>query len=149
VAIPPAGEQRIVQADGRAKVYRPLPVVDRAQAMRAGFRHYDAGEPFEAHEAWEPAWMGTDDLAERALIQGLIKVAAADVHGRRGNPAGVVRNLEGALERLRYARASGVMVAPGATIDLDALIALAETRLALAGTGVPGPTIAIPWRPGP
>ena len=44
--------------------------------------------------------MGTADLAERALIQGLIKVAAADVHAVRGNPAGVRRNLEGARERL-------------------------------------------------
>ena len=32
--------------------------------------------------------MGTADLAERSLIQGLIKVAAADVHAVRGNPAG-------------------------------------------------------------
>ena len=32
--------------------------------------------------------MGTDDPAERELIQGLIKLAAADVHGVRGNPRG-------------------------------------------------------------
>ncbi len=50
--------------------------------------------------------MGTDDLAERAAIQGLIKLAAADVHGVRGNPAGVARNLEGALARLREAAAA-------------------------------------------
>ena len=40
--------------------------------------------------------MGTDDPAERALLQGLIKLAAAYVHDVRGNPAGIVRNLEGA-----------------------------------------------------
>ena len=40
--------------------------------------------------------MGTDDLVERALLQGLIKLAAAYVHGVRGNPAGIDRNLEGA-----------------------------------------------------
>ena len=40
--------------------------------------------------------MGTDDRAERALLQGLIKVAAAYVHDVRGNPAGIARNLEGA-----------------------------------------------------
>ena len=144
-----AGEGRIVQADGREKVYRPLPADDRARAVRAGFRHYEAGEPFEAHEAWEPAWMGTDDLAERALVQGLIKVAAAEVHGGRGNAAGVARNLEGALDRLRYARSAGVDAAPGARIDLDALITRAETRRTIARTGDPGPTIAIPWRPQP
>ena len=37
-------------------------------------------------------WMGTDDLVERAWLQGLIKLAAAYVHGVRGNPAGIVRN---------------------------------------------------------
>jgi hypothetical protein len=144
-----AADERIVQADGRAKVYRPLPAAARAEAVHAGFRHYEAGEPFEAHEAWEPAWMGTDDLAERALLQGLIKVAAAEVHGGRGNAAGVVRNLEGALERLRYARGAGCASAPGAAIDLDALIALGDERLAIARTGDPGPSIDIPWRPEP
>jgi hypothetical protein len=140
------GEGLVVQADGRAKVHRPLPSEARAEAVLAGFRHYEAGQPFEAHEAWEPAWMGTDDLAERALLQGLIKVAAAEVHGRRGNAAGVARNLEGALERLRYAVAEGRRTAPGAAIDVDALIDLAETRVAGARAGDPGATIRIPWR---
>ena len=142
-------ERRVIQADGRAKVYRPLPVAARADALHAGFRHYEAGRPFEAHEAWEPAWMGTDDLAERALLQGLIKVAAAEVHGRRGNAAGVVRNLEGALERLRYAQASGRIAVPGGRVDLDTLISLAEARLAIARAGQPGPSITIPWRSDP
>jgi Domain of unknown function (DUF309) len=139
-------EPRIVQADGRAKVYRPLARGARAEAVHAGFRHYEAGDPFEAHEAWEPAWMGTDDLAERALLQGLIKIAAAEVHGGRGNAPGVVRNLEGALDRLRYAREAGLDSAPGARIDLDSLIELADARLATARGGDPGPTIVIPWR---
>ena len=93
--------------------------------------------------------MGTDDLAERALVQGLIKVAAAEVHRGRGNAAGVARNLEGALDRLRYARTAGIDTAPGARIDLAALIALGDARLAIARTGDPGPPIAIPWRPQP
>ena len=143
------GEARIVQADGRSKVYRPLPRDARAAALRQGFADYAAGDPFEAHEAWEPAWMGTDDLAERALVQGLIKVAAADVHGRRGNAAGVVRNLEGALERLEYARAAGVDRAPGVAVDLATLIDRASSRLAGARDGDPGPTIDLPWRQDP
>ena len=68
--------------------------------------------------------MGTDDLAERALLQGLIKLAAAEVHGVRGNPAGVARNLEGALDRLRYARdGRRRRRRPASRIDLDALLA--------------------------
>ena len=39
--------------------------------------------------------MGTDDLAERAFLQGLIKVAAAYVHDVRGNPAGIARTWPG------------------------------------------------------
>ena len=137
----------VVQLDGRAKVYRPLPEAERAEAMLAGLRHHARGEAFEAHEAWEPAWMGTDDVGERALIQGLIKLAAADVHASRGNPAGVARNLEGALQRLRSAEAAGVASAPGVVLDLAALIHLAVDQLAHASAGGATPSIAIPWRP--
>ena len=48
--------------------------------------------------------MGTDVPADRALLQGLIKLAAAYVHAVRGNPAGIVRNLEGARARLARGR---------------------------------------------
>lgn len=144
-----ADDVRIVQADGRAKVYRPLPPAARADAIQAGIASYEHGEAFEAHEAWEPAWMGTDDLAERALLQGLIKIAAAEVHAQRGNPAGVARNLDGALSRLRYARDAGVATAPGIRVDLAALIAAAEARRLAAQAGDAGPTIVIPWRPTP
>ena len=144
-----ADDLRIVQGDGRIKVYRPLPPGDRADAIRAGIALYERGAAFEAHEAWEPAWMGTDDLAERALLQGLIKVAAAEVHAQRDNPAGIVRNLDGALSRLRYARDAGVATAPGIQVDLSALIADAEARRLGAQTGDTGSTIVIPWRPIP
>ena len=86
----------VVGRDGRAKAYRPLPDADRAAALASGLAAYERGDFFEAHEDLEPAWMGTDDRAERALLQGLIKVAAAYVHDVRGNPAGIARNLEGA-----------------------------------------------------
>lgn len=142
----PAG--RVIQADGRSKAYRPLPRADRAAAVRDGLEAYDRGDFFLAHELLEPAWMGTDDLAERALIQGLIKLAAADVHGVRGNPAGVARNLEGALERLRQA----TTVEPpqpdiGVEVDVAAVIAAAERRLELATSGAASDPMAITWRP--
>ena len=50
--------------------------------------------------------MGTDDLGRRALLQGLIKVAAAYVHDVRGNPAGIARNLTGARALPRRGRAT-------------------------------------------
>jgi predicted metal-dependent hydrolase len=136
---------RVIQADGRSKAYRPLPRTERAAAVRAGLEAYDRGDFFLAHELLEPAWMGTDDVRERALIQGLIKVAAADVHGVRGNPAGVARNLEGALERLRQA-ADARPPDIGVVLDLAAVIAAAERRLALASGGAVTDPIAITWR---
>lgn len=137
---------RVIQADGRSKAYRPLPRDERVAAVVAGLQAYDRGDYFEAHEHLEPAWMGTDVVAERALLQGLIKVAAADVHGVRGNPAGVVRNLEGALERLRLAVEAGPPDV-GVDLDLAALVADADRRLADARSGVTTDPLTLTWRP--
>jgi predicted metal-dependent hydrolase len=119
----------IVQG-GRAKAYRPLPLDARATAVRAGLAAYERGDCFEAHELLEPAWMGSADLAERDLIQGLIKLAAAYVHQARGNPLGVAKNLRGARERLAAAGGHLQAVDELADLDVDALIAAIDERLA-------------------
>jgi hypothetical protein len=139
----PQRPDRVVQADGRAKAYRPLPDSERAAALRAGLDAYAGGDFFLAHELLEPAWMGTADPGERAFIQGLIKLAAADVHGVRGNPRGVARNLEGALDRLRSALDLGAAVPAGST--LSPLIADLESRLALASQGAVTQPTRLPW----
>jgi predicted metal-dependent hydrolase len=107
----------------------------------AGLEAYDAGDFFEAHELMEPAWMGSADPAERSLIQGLIKVAAADVHAVRGNPAGIRRNLEGARDRIRSG-ASGAIT--GVALDIQDLLAAIDSRLA-GSTDLATP-VAIGWR---
>jgi predicted metal-dependent hydrolase len=117
----------IVGRDGRAKAYRPLPATDRAAALAAGLAAYERGDFFEAHELLEPAWMGSDDLAERDLLQGLIKLSAAYVHAVRGNPRGIATNLSGARERLAAAQADGRHTAG---LDLDALLDAIDVRLA-------------------
>ena len=61
----------ITGRDGRAKAYRPIPQADRAVAILSGVAAYERGDYFEAHEDLEPAWMGTNDLGERAYLQGL------------------------------------------------------------------------------
>ncbi len=140
------GARRVViDADGRAKAYRPLPAAERTAAVLAGLHAYADGDFFEAHELMEPAWMGSDDQAERDLIQGLIKLAAADVHGVRGNPLGVARNLEGARDRLRRAL-DGAGVA-GIELDVAALLEAIEGRLATLTTDEPTDPMPIPWRP--
>jgi hypothetical protein len=124
---------------GRPKAYRPLPMATRADALSAGLAAYDRGDWFLAHELLEPAWMGASDPRERALHSGLIKLAAAGVHGARGNPGGLFKNLTGA--RLRFAalvpadaesttKSLEMAGLPAADdIDLPALLAAVDARL--------------------
>ena len=125
---------------GRAKAYRPMPAADRQAAYAAGVDAYERGDFFLAHELLEPAWMGTADIGERELYQGLIKLAAGFVHGVRGNPPGVARNLEGSRMLLASAREAGV----DGGLDLDDLIAAIDdrlARLAASETDIEPPTL--------
>ncbi len=116
---------RVVER-GRSKAYRPLPPETRRVAIARGLAAYDRGDWYLAHEELEPAWMGTDDPAERALLSGVIKVAAAYVHAARGNPLGVRTNLRGARERL----ATATSARPAGWIDAATLLEEVEDRLA-------------------
>ena len=133
----------IVGADGRAKAYRPLPEAKRITAVVAGLEAYAAGDFFEAHELLEPAWMGSADPDERSLIQGLIKVAAADVHAVRGNPPGVRRNLEGARDRLGSGTDGAIT---GVDLDVAALLADIDAWLEALGAGTGLEPVTIRWR---
>ena len=120
-----APDKTILQG-GRAKAYRPMPAGARAAAFEAGLAAYARGDFFEAHELLEPAWMGTADLPERELIQGLIKLAAAFVHDARSNAAGIEKNLRGARERLESAGPAG----PRRGVDVPGLLDAIDRRLA-------------------
>ena len=73
--------------------------------------------------------MGTADLAERSVLQGLIKLAAAYVHAVRGNLSGVARNLSGARSRLT---SPGAAEAGAALAGLDVAVLVREIDLRLA-----------------
>ncbi len=45
--------------------------------LARGAALFDAGAFFEAHEAWEEAWIAAVDPEERLFFQGLIQIAAA------------------------------------------------------------------------
>lgn len=138
----------IVGRDGRAKAYRPLPEADRAAALAAGLAAYEQGDFFEAHERLEPAWMGTDVPADRAFLQGLIKLAAAYVHAVRGNPVGVRRNLEGARARLMEAAEDRAATSlPETRLNLSDLIVAIDLRLADLAAHPGGPTLGPPELP--
>lgn len=134
---PPTGRPGRIRQGDRDKAYRPLPERDRRAAFSAGLEAWERGDFFAAHEALEPAWMGTDDLGERALHQGLIKLAAAYVHAVRGNPAGITKNLAGARRHLELAMATG----PAWGIDVAWLMADIDERLALPRTAATPPVI--------
>jgi predicted metal-dependent hydrolase len=121
------GRPATVVQGGRAKAYRPIPAADRAHAFEAALDAYERGDFFEAHELLEPAWMGTADVPERELYQGLIKLAAGYVHAVRGNPIGLAKNLRGARDRL--AAAQDAKAATG-DVDLVGLLAAIDSRLA-------------------
>jgi predicted metal-dependent hydrolase len=116
---------------GRRKAFRPLSEARRREAFRAGLAAYRRGDFFEAHELLEPAWMGTDDVAERELHQGLIKLAAGFVHAVRGNRAGIAKNLTGARDRLTGAITGGA----DTDLDLARLVADIDGLLAALAAG--------------
>ena len=128
-----------VMQDGRAKAYRPIPMEARVTAVHDGLAAYRRGDFFLAHELLEPAWMGTDEIGERELIQGLIKLAAAYVHGVRGNPLGVQKNLRGARSRLVAAQGGQPAVPELAGLDIDRLLVAIDRRL--AGTAASAPRL--------
>ena len=120
---------------GRPKAYRPMAAAARRAALTAGLEAYDRGDVFLAHELLEPAWMGTQDPAERELLQGLIKLAAAFVHGARSNPAGVAKKLRGARDRL----SAGVRAGEAVGVDAGAIVEAIDRWLEAPG----GPAITI------
>lgn len=72
-------------------------------AQRDQFDHgaalFDAGEWFEAHEVWESLWK-TLSGPDKERVQGLIQLAVALEHDRRGNAVGAQRTLDRARPRL-------------------------------------------------
>ncbi len=115
-----------IDQGGRRKAYRPMAEVERRAALEEGLGAYEGGDFFLAHELLEPAWMGADDVAERELLQGLIKLVAAFVHGARSNPAGMVKNLCGARDRLAASGQTGERFG----LDAPAMVAEIDRRLA-------------------
>ena len=126
-------DRATVSQGGRRKAYRPIPPDLRRAALEAGLLAYERGDFFEAHELLEPAWMGTANLAERALYQGLIKLAAGYVHAVRGNPIGMARNLTGSRAHLETSQRLDAEVSRGAGIDLAELLVRIDARLAAVG----------------
>lgn len=91
-----------------------------------GIDLWNHGFYWEAHEAWEGLWHAAGRTgAVGSLLKGLIRLAAAGVKVRQGNPDSVGSHGEGARLHLQRARESGGQpVFCG--LDLAAISALAQ-----------------------
>lgn len=92
---------------------------------------FNRGYYWEAHEAWEAVWAAAGRAGSAAdFFKGLIKLAAAGVKWREGNPEGARRHARRARELFaRVQAATGGSLYFG--LSLDELVACAET----AGAG--------------
>ena len=72
--------------------------------LAVGARWLARGDGFHAHEAWEDRWRPLPRGAERRALQGLIHLAVAVEHRRRGN----LRSAAGQWAKARLKLAGGV-----------------------------------------
>ena len=105
------------------------------QGLWRGVDLFNRGLYWEAHEAWEEAWVPDRHGPERGFYKGLIQVAAGCLHCTRRNRRGTVNKLRGGLTLL------GPYPAGHRGLDLRRLIAEVEALLAAVDGGVwPDPT---------
>ena len=102
-------------------------------SLQRGIDLYNAGRYWDAHEAWEEAWMPDRKGPEGGFYKGLIQVAAANLHYQR-------RNRRGALNKWRsgavYLRPYGDRHRGVELAELVRAVDLNRERLA-AGPGWP------------
>ena len=72
---------------------------DTPARLERGRALFNTGRYFEAHEAWEEAWL-TERGDERLLLQGLIQVAAGCLKAGQSKAEGCARLLAAGLEKL-------------------------------------------------
>src|SRR6185369_8517912 len=69
------------------------------EKLLEGVHHFNSRDFWEAHESWEELWLEAQtDLHQ--YLQGLIQLAAAYHHVKRGTTRGAVRLFDAALAKL-------------------------------------------------
>ena len=92
--------------------------------LELGIELFNRGLYWEAHEAWEEAWMPDRHGPDRGFYKGLIQVAAGCLHYGRRNRRGAVNKWRSGADYLRpyLPRHRGVELAP--------LVAVVDAHLA-------------------
>src|SRR3954470_3504859 len=70
-----------------------------ANRLADGIIFFNARRYFEAHEAWEDLWR-EEKGPLRTFYQGLVHAAVGLHHRERGNPIGMISQLEKCLSRM-------------------------------------------------
>ena len=71
----------------------------RQHQISEGITLFNAHSFWHAHEAWEQLWLHSSG-DEKRFLQGLIQLAAAYHHVKRGTLSGAVRLFDASLEKL-------------------------------------------------
>lgn len=105
---------------GRMDAENEFEGMSHEELLRLGAERFNAGQFFEAHEAWEEVWL--DSSREfRHFYQGLIQVAAAFVHLQRNEYPGTVKLLHEGLRKIE--------AYPPRTLGIDLAALAAATRI--------------------
>lgn len=103
----------------------------RSEDFLYGIDLFNHGYYWEAHEAWEGLWRAAPDPEAKAMLHGLIKLAAAGVKARVGNPRGVARHAAGAVDLFKP------LEGPLYGLDPQVLRDAADALAAEVGRGYP------------
>ena len=88
---------------------------EQRERFREGISLFNRGEFFECHEVLEAVWMEVSG-GQKTFLQGLIQIAVAFYHLRRGTFIGSSRLLRAGLEKLSQGAESPEIA------DLEALL---------------------------
>jgi predicted metal-dependent hydrolase len=98
-------------------------------SLERGIELFNAGRYWEAHEAWEEAWMPDRKGPDGAFYKGLIQVAAGCLHYGRGNRRGTLNKWRSGGDYLRP------YLPQHHGLDLAALVAHTDANRAAVESG--------------
>ena len=107
-------------------------------SLERGVELFNAGRYWDAHEAWEEAWMPDRRGRDGGFYKGLIQVAAGCLHYGRRNRRGTVNKWRSGTAYLRPYLPTHL------GLDLAALVAATEANLAAVEAAAEWPELTMP-----
>ena len=107
-------------------------------SLERGVQLFNAGRYWDAHEAWEEAWMPDRKGLDGGFYKGLIQVAAGCLHYGRRNRRGALNKWRSGADYLRpYLPANQ-------GLDLAALVRATDANLAALESSAEWPELEMP-----